>query len=287
KNGKKMYLVDLLKELGLDRDKVNDVVNKLEKLGYIDVEKEGNKKVLYYGKGLFGNVKAAAPSQEGRKLAMKVMLRYMKQGYYVAPAKQSQELSSRPDLVAIPIDKSSLRPLYDRAIAIEIESCNELSVHPEQVVRNWRKESVKDFTEVHSWTYAECFDKLQQLYNQLSDEEKKKVKIFALKVREKTVQKVEEKTEETQKESQSTGEFTSKGPEQSETKAVTSATNNNNIKGPETLTGGLTANENKQQTITQTNAATDNTIASNAQSNDGKLGSLQGDGAIVLSLRVG
>ncbi|BBG24113.1 type IV secretion system DNA-binding domain-containing protein [Sulfuracidifex tepidarius] len=285
KNGKKMYLVDLLKELGLDRDKVNDVVNKLEKLGYIDVEKEGNKKVLYYGKGLFGNVKAAAPSQEGRKLAMKVMLRYMKQGYYVAPAKQSQELSSRPDLVAIPIDKSSLRPLYDRAIAIEIESCNELSVHPEQVVRNWRKESVKDFTEVHSWTYAECFDKLQQLYNQLSDEEKKKVKIFALKVREKTVQKVEEKTEETQKESQSTGEFTSKGPEQSETKAVTSATNNNNIKGPETLTGGLTANENKQQTITQTNAATDNTIASNAQSNDGKLGSLQGDGAIVLSLQ--
>ncbi|MFP3203739.1 MAG: type IV secretion system DNA-binding domain-containing protein, partial [Sulfolobus sp.] len=67
-----IYLVDLLKKLGVDRDKVENAINKLEAAGYIDVEKEGNKKVLYYGKGLFGNVKAVAPSVEGRKLAMKV-----------------------------------------------------------------------------------------------------------------------------------------------------------------------------------------------------------------------
>jgi len=215
KNGKKMYLVDLLKELGLDRDKVNDVVNRLEKLGYIDVEKEGNKKVLFYGKGLFGNVKAVAPSVEGRKLAMKVMLRYMKQGYYVAPAKQDQSLTSRPDIVAIPIDKSTLRPIYDRSIAIEIESCNELSVHPEQVMHNFRKESTKDFAEVHSWAYEECFDKLQQLYNQLSDVEKNKVKIFSIKLK----KEIEQKPKEEQKQEQLTGEFNGKREESEEPKS--------------------------------------------------------------------
>jgi hypothetical protein len=217
RNGKKMYLVDLLKELGLDRDKVNDVINRLEKLGYIDVEKEGNKKVLYYGKGLFGNVKAVAPSVEGRKLAMKVMLKYMKQGYYVAPAKQDQSLTSRPDIVAIPIDKSTLRPIYDRSIAIEIESCNELSVHPEQVMHNFRKESTKDFAEVHSWTNEECFDKLQQLYNQLSDAEKNKVKIFTVKIK----QKVEQQSKEEQKKVEETGEFTERKPESKESKQET------------------------------------------------------------------
>jgi energy-coupling factor transporter ATP-binding protein EcfA2 len=184
-----ILMVDLLKKIGIDRDRVEDMINKLESLGYITTEKQGNKKVLVYGKGLFGDIKASAPSNEGRKLAMKVMLKYMKQGYYVAPAKQSSNLESRPDLVAIPIDRATLRPEYDRAIAIEIESCNEISTHPEQVVRNWRKESVKDFLEVHSWTYEECFDKLQQLYNQLSDVEKNKVKIFSLKIMKKTEEK--------------------------------------------------------------------------------------------------
>jgi len=153
-----IYLVDLLKKLGVDRDKVENTINKLEAAGYISVEKVKNKKLLVYGKGLFGNIKAVAPSEEGRKLAMKVMLKYIKQGYYVAPAKQDQNLTSRPDLIAIPIDKASLRTMYDKTIAIEVESCNELSVHPEQVVHNWRKESTKDFSEIHSWTYEECFD---------------------------------------------------------------------------------------------------------------------------------
>ena len=128
-------MVDLLKKIGIDRDRVEDMINKLESLGYITTEKQGNKKVLVYGKGLFGDIKASAPSNEGRKLAMKVMLKYMKQGYHVTPAKQSPNLESRPDLVAIPIDRATLRPEYDRAIAIEIESCNEISTHPEQVVR--------------------------------------------------------------------------------------------------------------------------------------------------------
>ncbi|BDC18226.1 DUF87 domain-containing protein [Acidianus sp. HS-5] len=231
-----IYLVDLLKKLGVDRDKIENVINKLEAAGYISVEKIRNKKLLIYGKGLFGNVKSVAPSEEGRKLAMKVMLRYMRNKYYVATVKQTPDLAARPDLVAIPLDQNyTLR--YDQTIAIEIESCNEINVHPEQVVRNWRKESVRDFAEVHSWTYEECFSKLQELYNQLSDEEKKKVKIYALKVK---------KTEQKEKNMTLTGELTQRKTKavQGESKAVTanssivattSTANNNNSngKGPE------------------------------------------------------
>jgi len=184
-----IYLVDLLKRIGIDRDKIENVINKLEAAGYISVEKVKNKKLLRYGKGLFGDVKTVAPSSEGRKIAMKVMLKYMKKGYYVTTVRQSRELTARPDLVALPINKSTYNVDYEKAIAIEIESCNELETHPEQVIHNFRKESVKDFSEVHSWTLETCFNKLLELYNQLSDEEKKKVKIFALKIREKEEKK--------------------------------------------------------------------------------------------------
>jgi DNA helicase HerA-like ATPase len=196
----KMYLVDLLKVLGVDRDRVEDAVRKLESMGYISVEKVKNKKLLIYGKGLFGNIKSVAPSDEGRKLAMKVMLKYMKDGYYIAPARQDLDMKSRPDLVALPIDKATLRPLYEKAVAVEVESCNELNTHPEQVVHNFRKESTKDFSEVHSWTFEECFDKLKQLYDQLTEEEKKKVKVFALKTKKKAKEQKEKGVERQEKE---------------------------------------------------------------------------------------
>ncbi|XAF01997.1 hypothetical protein AAGT10_14820 (plasmid) [Sulfolobus tengchongensis] len=53
-----------------------------------------NKKIITYGKGLFRDVKAVAPSSEGRKIAMKVMLKYMKKGYYVTTVRQSRELTA-------------------------------------------------------------------------------------------------------------------------------------------------------------------------------------------------
>ncbi|WP_338601371.1 DUF87 domain-containing protein [Sulfolobus tengchongensis] len=189
-----IYLVDLLKQLGIDRDKVENIINRMDRAGYVSVEKVGNKKLLQYGKGLFGNVKMVAPGEEGRKLAMKVMLRYMKKNYYVVPSKQTPDLTSRPDLVAMPYDVSNYTLDYEKAVAVEIESCNELETHPEQVVRNWRKPSTNDFSEIHTWTLEECFNKLQELYNQLSDEEKKKVKIFALKVRKNAAEKQQSNT---------------------------------------------------------------------------------------------
>nr|WP_234090465.1 type IV secretion system DNA-binding domain-containing protein [Sulfolobus islandicus] len=242
-----IYLVDLLKKIGIDRDKVEDIINKLEATGYISVDKVKNKKLLTYGKGLFGDVKAAAPSDEGRRLAMKVMLRYMRNKYYITPAKQSPNLESRPDLVAIPFDSNFVLD-YSKAVAIEIESCNEISVHPEQVIRNWRKESVKDFSEVHSWTYEECFDKLQQLYDQLSDEEKKKVKIFAVKI------KKQKLGQPTQKETKpETGEFTTAKSKQETT-----------AQGAPITAANTNDNKQQQKAEEQIIAATD----------DGKLGSL-------------
>jgi hypothetical protein len=133
-----------------------------------------------YIKGLYRGLRKVAPSEEGYKLAKKVLLYYARRGYIVAPVRQDPGLSSRPDLVAVPVDKSTWRPIYSKAIAIEVESCNEVDTHPEQVAHNWVKESVKDFAEVHTWTWDTCFDKLKQIYEK-ANVDKAKAKIFSAK----------------------------------------------------------------------------------------------------------
>ncbi|MEM2848521.1 MAG: hypothetical protein QXM79_07110, partial [Zestosphaera sp.] len=55
---------------------------------------------------------------------------------------------------------------------------NELETHREQVVRNWIKSSVKDFKEVHSWTWEECYEKLQTIYQRQPAEVRGKVRVF-------------------------------------------------------------------------------------------------------------
>jgi hypothetical protein len=49
-----------------------------------------------------------------------------------------------------------------------------------KVAHNWVKESVKDFAEVHTWTWDTCFDKLKQIYEK-ANVDKAKVKIFSTK----------------------------------------------------------------------------------------------------------
>ena len=105
---------------------------------------------------------------------------YARKGYVVLPVKQSSGLSARPDLIAVPVDASTWRPIYSKAVAIEIESCNEVEVHLDQVAHNWVKESVKDFAEVHTWTWDRCFNKLQEIYSR-SSADKSKVRIFSAK----------------------------------------------------------------------------------------------------------
>jgi DNA-binding MarR family transcriptional regulator len=172
-----LAIADLATRLGARREDVEEAVNSLAGRGYIEVYREGNKKVAKYIKGLYRGLRKAAPSEEGYKLAKKVLLYYARRGYIVAPVRQDPGLSSRPDLVAVPVDKSTWRPIYSKAIAVEVESCNEVETHPEQVAHNWVKESVKDFAEVHTWTWQHCFDKLRQVYEK-AGVDKAKVKIF-------------------------------------------------------------------------------------------------------------
>jgi len=175
---KSLAVADLATRLGAPRKDVEDAVNSLAGRGFVEVYREGNKKMVRYVKGLFNGLRMVAPSEEGYKLARKVLLHYARRGFVAVAARQDPGLSSKPDLVAVPVDKSTWRPVYSKSIAVEIESCNEVETHPEQVARNWVKESVKDFAEVHTWTWDRCFSRLQEIYSRCSAD-KSKVKIFA------------------------------------------------------------------------------------------------------------
>lgn len=118
-------------------------------MGFIEIWREGNKKALVYLKGLFMGLKKVAQSEDGHRIARKVVLKYFSKGYAVLPVKQSSSLSVRLDIVAIPVERDTWRPIYGKSIAIEVDSCNELETHPEHVVHNWFKESTKDFAKVH------------------------------------------------------------------------------------------------------------------------------------------
>ncbi|MEM4958403.1 MAG: ATP-binding protein [Nanopusillaceae archaeon] len=178
---KRIALTDLAIRLGAPRKDVEDAVSRLSALGYIEVEREGNRKVLVYVKGLFKGLRKVAPGEEGYRIAKRVVSKYYSKGYTALPAKQGPQLKSRPDIVAIPVDRATWRPRYSEAIAVEVESCNELETHPEHVVRNWLKESVKDFAEVHSWADEKCFERLRQLYER-HGEVHGKVKVFSVKL---------------------------------------------------------------------------------------------------------
>ena len=209
-DGHTAFQADLLKDLGIDRDRLKSIIARLQQDGYITTEKIGNKLKLQYNRGLF-RLKGIVDNELGKKIAMKVMVRYISQGYTVTRGKQEGDI--RPDLVAFAIDKSTFRPHYNEAIAIEIESPNEIEVHPEQVKRNMQKYIViKDlFKEIHLWTSEEKFNKLKQIYdsfindNSIPQEYKAKVKIFSVKIKKK---EIEQKPKEGQKKVEETGEFT-------------------------------------------------------------------------------
>jgi DNA helicase HerA-like ATPase len=173
-----LALADLATRLGARREDVEEVVNSLAGRGFVEVYREGNKKIVKYVKGLYRGLRKVAPSEEGYMLAKKVLLYYARRGYVVAPVRQDPDLSSRPDLVAVPVDKSTWRPVYSKAVAVEVESCNEVETHPEQVSHNWVKESVRDFAEVHTWTWDTCFEKLKLVYGK-AGVDGAKVKVFS------------------------------------------------------------------------------------------------------------
>ncbi len=177
---RRIALTDLAVKLGALRRELDDAVAKLASLSYVEVEREGNKKVLKYVKGLFKGLRQVAPGGEGYRIAVGALLSYYSRGFIAVPARQDPNLKAKPDIVAIPIDKHTWRLFYSKAVAVEVESCNELSTHPEHVVHNWVKESSRDFTEIHTWTSRECFKKLRELHEKQPREVRGKVRIFSI-----------------------------------------------------------------------------------------------------------
>ncbi len=230
-------LVDLVRRLGIDRDRVDDTVAKLEAQGYLSVEKVKGKKILQYGKGLFP-LKGIVENEKGKTVALKVIRKLYKEGLIVVPGRQEGDI--RPDFVGFSYDKSTMRPDYNSAIAIEIESDNELATHPEQVKRNMQKYlPIADlFKEIRVYTSEDAFEKLKKIYdefladNSINDEYKKKVKVFGVKYKEEEKKAVtKEGKARSELDVAKTGEFTRSGNGatkggQSESKSET--------KGPET-----------------------------------------------------
>ncbi|WP_016731335.1 type IV secretory system conjugative DNA transfer family protein [Saccharolobus islandicus] len=272
-----VYQADLLRDLAVDRDYLKKVLAELQSDGMLDVEKEGNKVLVKYVRGLF-RLKGVVSNEDGKKIALRVLVKYMNKGYVVVRGKQEGEI--RPDFVAIKYEKNTFKPDYNNVIAVEIESPNEVEVHPEQVKKNMIKYMpIKElFKEIQIWTSEEKFDKLKEIYNSfmndnsIPQEYKQKVKIFAVKLK----QKLEQKATETKNKVEETGEFTR--DQQTESKAASTQTNTNLVESKQqTVQGIANTNNNKQHQegapITTANEASANNTTTNAQG-ELKLGSL-------------
>jgi len=222
-----LTITELIAQLGIKREQALAKLAELEKIGAIQIEQKGRSKVVKYAKGLF-RLKGIVENEEGKKIALRVLRKYLKDGYIISPGRQEGDI--RPDFVALTYDKSTLRPNYSNTIIIEIESPNEVGVHPEQVRKNMQKYPSLDertksiIKEIHIWTSEEKFDKLKEIYdsfmndNSIPADYKQKVKIFTVKLK----QKLEQKASETKNKAEETGEFTkSEEPESKESKQET------------------------------------------------------------------
>ncbi|MEB3860644.1 MAG: type IV secretion system DNA-binding domain-containing protein, partial [Desulfurococcales archaeon] len=162
----------VLSGLGLRRQRAEDARDSLAAKGYIEAWKEGNRWLVRYVRGLFSGLRQVAPSREGRRIAAKALLWYLDRGYYAVPARQGGPAA--PDLIAIPYDRSQLRLRYGEALAVEIESCNEVETHPEQVARNlvkgWELMQRGVITRVEFWTSSKCAQRLRRILEEAARE---------------------------------------------------------------------------------------------------------------------
>jgi DNA helicase HerA-like ATPase len=173
-------ITDIAMALGARKEAVEEAVARLNALGYVAVEKRAGRRVVVYRKGLFRGVESVARSPEGRALARAAIKSYMRRGWIAVVAKQDPGLGARPDLVAMPVDRATFRPAYSEAVAVEVESCVEVSSHPDQVARNLLKESVRDFAEVHVWVSKKCAGRVREILAAAKPE--KPVKVVAAKL---------------------------------------------------------------------------------------------------------
>ncbi|AKA73849.1 ATP-binding protein [Saccharolobus solfataricus] len=231
-------ITDLIAQLGIKREVALAKLAELEKLGAVQIEQRGRSKIVKYAKGLF-RLRGIVENEEGKKVALRVLRKYLKDGYIVVPGRQEGDI--RPDFIALTYDKTTLRPNYSNIVIIEIESPNEVAVHAEQVRKNMQKylsldERTKSIIkEIHIWTSEEKFDKLKEIYdnfindNSIPQEYKTKVKIFPVEIK----QKVKQGALKEKKTKAETGEFNGKREEKAESiarQAAQGAPNNANSK---------------------------------------------------------
>jgi DNA-binding transcriptional ArsR family regulator len=174
-------ITDLALALGARKEAVEATVARLNSMGYVSVERVSGRRVVHYGSGLFRGVEAVARSPEGRALARAAIKGYMARGWVAVAAKQDPAIGAKPDLVAIPVDRATHRPVYSRAVAVEVESCVEVQNHPDQVARNMLKESVRDFAEVHVWVPERCAGRVREILAAVKPE--KPVKVVAVRLK--------------------------------------------------------------------------------------------------------
>jgi hypothetical protein len=176
-------IMDIAMALGAKKEAVEEAVARLNALGHVAVEKRAGRRVVVYRRGLFQGVESVARSPEGRALARAAVKSYMRRGWIAVAAKQDPGLGARPDLVAMPVDRATFRPVYSKAAAVEVESCVEVQSHPDQVARNLLKESARDFAEIHVWVPERCAGRVREILAAARPERPVKVVAVRLKPR--------------------------------------------------------------------------------------------------------
>ena len=102
-------------------------------------------------------------------ITKEVITHYTNEGYFIILANQTVKKGKlMTDLVAYDY-------LHDSPISVEIESSMEVDSHPEHVKLNMTKWRDLGFSECHIWSKNA---KIQEIYDSLSDEDKKAVKVF-------------------------------------------------------------------------------------------------------------
>jgi DNA helicase HerA-like ATPase len=171
----------LAAETGIPGEELRAIVNGLIGEGKLELDPEsvkpGTERRVRYRKGLFGALetesvrKATCPSREGLGIALAAWLELTDKGCGVVAADQSLP-GSKPDLVAVAYDAKG-RPDLKRAIAVEVESPEEVRRHPEQVIENMVKPSTYYFHEVQVWTLEDDIELVTKMRDSLSDPTKR------------------------------------------------------------------------------------------------------------------
>jgi len=157
----------------VEKSTINTCLQVLARDGLIRINED---ETVEYNEGFEKWFSSAIPSAKGKELVREIVDYYFSRGYCVVPAKQWLGIQ-RPDLIAIPFNPENKRLRYNQSIAIEVEAHLDKGQNTiEQAKKNMIKNT--DFRETHVWTFPEYRDTITKIYNELTDDEKRKVKIF-------------------------------------------------------------------------------------------------------------